>query len=788
MLKNFLVATIRNLRKNLLYTFINISGLAIGIACSILILLWVYDESTYDTFVPKSERLYQVWVNATFDNKVNTWRSVPLPTYDAMKTAHSAIVNSTVAGWGGNRLMSYGDKRVVQQGYYVGEEFLDMFEYETVAGNADVALDEVNSIVITQKLAGILFGEEDPMGKIIRLEDQSSMKVTAILKDLPGNSSFEFEYLVPWSHRESVQEWARRNRTNWGNYSFQIYVELDDPSKETSVEAAIAPMLAENGEDDMPRAFFLHPMERWRLHSQFENGEESGGRYEYVQLFTFIAIFILIIACINFMNLATARSEKRAKEVGIRKSLGSTRGNLILQFLGESIVISLISFSIAIILAEIALPFYNDLVDKKLFVDFSSLQFWVFAASLVLGTGIISGSYPAIFLSSFDPVVTLKGTVKVGKGASAPRKVLVVLQFAFSILLMIATIVIYQQISLVQSRELGYDQNRLISVLLNDELTEKYDLIKNDLEKLNSVVSVTKSNSKITSINSNNFLGWPGKPEDQRVIFTTIVCNYDWAKTMGVDVLMGRDFSKEFATDTSAIVINKAALDLMNLPEPVIGTNLDLWGDKRRLIGVVDNVLMGSPYDPVKPMFMVIDDWGGYISVRINESGDLQQHLAEIEEVFTEHNGAYPFEYKFADVDFQRKFITIDLTQKLSTLFSLLAIFITGLGLFGLASFMAEQRTKEIGIRKVLGATVTSLIVLISRDFSKLVLLSFFIMVPIAWYALDLYLEKYTIRIDIQWWVFPAVGLIALVFALLIVSNQAGRAARANPVKSLRQE
>ena len=788
MLKNFFLATLRNLRKNVLYTFINISGLAIGIACSILILLWVHDESTYDNFVPKSERLYQVWVNATFDGKVNSWMSVPLPSYEALKTANSAIVNTTVAGWGADRLLTFGEKRIIQQGYYVGEEFLDMFEYEVVAGDRDTALDEINSIAITQKLAATLFGDEDAMGKIIKVSNQYSMKVTAILKDLPGNSSFEFEFLMPWTHRRKNNSWVERNHTNWGNYSFQVYVELDDPSKELPVEAAIAPMLSENGEDDLPRAFFLHPMTRWRLHSQFEDGKEAGGRAEYVQLFSFIAIFILIIACINFMNLATARSEKRAKEVGIRKSLGSTRINLILQFLGESIVISAISFTLALILAGVALPFYNDMVDKQLVIDFQSGIFWTFASVLVFGTGIVSGSYPALFLSSFNPVITLKGTVKVGKGASLPRKVLVIFQFAISILLMVATIVIYQQISLVKSRELGYDQERLISVQLNDELTDKYEVIKNELEATSAVVSVTKSNSQITQVNSNNFLSWPGKPEDLKVMFVTIAGHYDWARTMGVKVLEGRDFSKEFGTDTSAIVVNKAAIELMNLPEPVIGTNLDLWGDKRKLIGVVDNVLMGSPYEEVRPMFLFLDHWGGYISLRISKEGELKDNLAAIESVFTRHNPAYPFEYKFADVEFQRKFNLINLTQKLATLFALLAVFITGLGLFGLASFMAEQRTKEIGIRKVLGATVSSLILLISKDFTKLVALSFVIIAPLAWYALDNYLEKYTIRVDVNWWIFPFVGFVALGFALLIVSNQAGRAARANPVKSLRQE
>ncbi|MEQ9299488.1 MAG: ABC transporter permease [Cyclobacteriaceae bacterium] len=787
MFKLFLISAIRNLQKNRVYSFINISGLAIGIASAILILLWVNDETTYDKFVPKAERLFQVWVNAEFDGEVNSWNSVPLPTYDAMKDAQSAIVESTVAGWGGDRLIAYEDKRVIQHGYYVGKEFLDMFEFEAVQGDAQQALKDPSSIVITETLAEMLFGKEDPIGKILKVEDESPLQVTAVLKELPINSSFKFEYLIPWEQREKVNDWVARNRTNWGNYSFQVYVELDDPSKEKEVEQAVFTMLQDNGEDDLPRHFFFHPMPRWRLHSQFENGVEAGGRYETVQLFTAIAIFIIIIACINFMNLATARSEKRAREVGIRKSLGSSKASIIIQFLGESLLITTISFALAVILALLALPYYNTMVDKTLTIDLMSMQFWVFAFLMIVVTGVVSGSYPAFFLSSFKPTVTLKGSIKAGKGASLPRKILVILQFGFSILLMVSTVVIYQQIELVQNRELGYDQNYLISVQRTDAIDDNYQVLKNELIQSGMVENVTRSNGMITQINSNNFLGWPGKPEDLRVMFVTIVTEYDYANTMGVEMLQGRDFMKEFSSDSDAIVINKAALDLMNLEDP-IGTNLDLWDEKRKLIGVMDNVLMGSPYEPVRPTFMILDDWGGYVSLRLKRGADLQPTLASVEQIFNKHNPAYPFEYKFADIEFQDKFSIINLTKQLSGLFSILAIFITGMGLFGLASFMAEQRTKEIGIRKVLGASITHLIGLISKDFSLLVFISFVITAPLTYFLLDQYLDRYEIRVGIEWWVFPVVGLVALGFALAIVANQAGRAARMNPVKSLRQE
>ncbi len=790
MLKNFFLISIRNLKKNGLYSTINISGLSIGIVCSVLILLWVADEISYDKFLPKYDRLYQIWISSEFDNRVNNWRSVPLPTYQALKTEDSNILNTVVAGWGGERLLTVDDIRITKRGYYVSEEFLEMFEFPLVSGSHEEALKDPMSIVLSESLAGILFGDEDPIGRQVRLEDEGTLQVSAIAKDVPENSSFQFDYLATWKYRETVNEWVKENRTNWGNYSFQVFVELNSPERELDVEASIGNLIMEkDGEDGMDKHFFLHPMKKWRLYSNFDDeGKESGGRSDYVQLFTVIAIVILIIACINFMNLATARSEKRAKEVGIRKSLGSDRKRLIGQFISESTFITFIAFLLAIILTELVLPSYSSLVDKELFIDYSSPIFWISSVGGILILGIISGSYPAFYLSSFKPVQTLKGTLKAGKGASTPRKILVVTQFGFSIVLMVSTIVIFQQIDLVKNRDLGYEQENLIAVELTNDLADNYDVLKQEVLQSGLVQSMTRSNSQITTINSNNFLGWPGKPENQRVIFTTITSEYDYAETMGIDVLMGRDFSKEFATDSQAIVINKAALDLMGLEEPVIGTNLDLWGEKRKLIGVVDNVLMGSLYEPVKPMFVILDDWGGYISLRLKKTNDLQETLAGLEQIFERHNPAYPFEYNFADVEFQRKFTTISLTRKLATLFAALAIIITGLGLFGLAAYMAEQRTKEIGIRKVLGATVSNLMALMSKDFAKLVLISFVIAAPVAWYLMDQYLDRYTIRINIAWWILPMVGTAVLGFAIAIVSEQARRAAKANPVSSLRNE
>ncbi|MGE0773285.1 MAG: ABC transporter permease [Cyclobacteriaceae bacterium] len=787
MLANYLKIALRNLFKNSVYSIINISGLAIGITCTILIMLWVIDETSFDKFLPKADRLYQVWINAHFDGKVNSWTSVPLPSYEALKTADSHIKRSLVTDWGYDHLLAVDENRIYKRGFYVSEEFLEMFEYPLVHGAADQVLDDPRSIVITESTAKALFGDEDPLNKVIRVDNAEDLKVTGILKDVPTNSSFQFDFLLTWKFREQVNEWVRNNTTNWGNNSFQVFVELNDPANEEAVEASIKGMLAEHGQTDPKKEFFLHPLLRWRLHSNFENGKEAGGMSDYVQLFTIIAIFIIIIACINFMNLATARSERRAREVGIRKSVGSKRYDLVVQFLGESILISFLAFAIAIILAQLLLPSYNTLVEKTLSIDYLSKEFWLFALSMILLTGITAGSYPAFYLSSFQPVKVLKGKPTVGKGASAPRKILVTMQFGFSILLIIGTIVIYQQIQLVKGRQLGYDQENLMAVDYTQEVSDNYRAIKLDLLNSGVVEAVTRANSEITNINSNNFLGWPGKPEDLRVIFTTIVTEYDYTKTMGIKVLEGRDFSEDFKSDSSAILINKAALDLMGLEDP-IGTELDLWGGKRKLIGVVDNVLMGSIYRPVNPMFVIMDDWGGSVSIRLRKTNDLQESISKVEEIFKKYAPEYPFQYRFADVQFQKKFTTINLTSKLASLFAILTMIITGLGLFGLASYTADQRTKEIGIRKVLGATVPGLVGLISKDFSRLVMISFVISAPIAWYLMNWYLERYPIRTEVLWWIFPLTGLIALLFALAIVSTQALRAAQSNPVNSLRNE
>jgi len=790
MIKNYILVTFRSLRKNGFYSFINIAGLAIGITCSILIMLWVADETSFDKFHPKADRLYQVWMNAHFDGRINSLTALPQPAYEAMKTANANIARSLMMDWGSDRLLAASEEKGINKyGYHVTEEFLEMFQFPLIAGNAETVLDNPSNIVITESTAKALFGDEDPMGKIVRVDNQHDLEVAGVLKDIPGNSSFQFDFLLTWKFAYNTTDWIRYSENDWSNNSsFQIFVELNDPKNKVAAEGSIHDLLARHGQDkEIKHDLFLYPLTRWRLHSNFANGVEQGGMSDYVQLFSIIAVFIIVIACINFMNLATARSEKRAREVGVRKSVGSQRWQLILQFIGESMSLAFISYLVALLAAQLLLPAYNTLVEKKLSIDYTSKEFWFFSLGLIFITGVAAGSYPAFYLSGFQPVKVLKGKPVAGKGASLPRKILVTLQFGFSILLVTAMLVIYSQIQLAKGRDIGYSQENLITVAINKDYHNNLEHLKTELLASGAVESLVRANTSITNAGSNFFVSWPGKPDKLNVAFNTLVTDYDWAKTMRVKMIEGRDFSEDFKSDSLAIIVNKAAIKIMGLKDP-IGTQLELWGQRYTLIGVYDDVLMESPYEEVKPMCAVLNDWWGYLTKRLKKTGDLQASLKTVESVFKKYGPAYPFEYKFVDVEFQKKFTTINLTSNLANLFAVLAIVITGLGLFGLAAFTAEQRTKEIGIRSSLGASVSQVWLLLSKDFIVLVIISCVIASPVAFYFLQNWLQKYDYRISIGAGVLIASAIMAIVITIITISFQAIKAAITNPVKSLRTE
>jgi putative ABC transport system permease protein len=786
MLRNYLKIAFRNLQRNTVYSFINIAGLAVGIACSILIMLWVWNEVSYDRFHKNSDRLGQLWIHNQFSDNIISSQAVPLPTYEFFKTYDSRIKNTSIAHWPYKHLLTSKETKISKFGQFVTPEFLDMFQFEFAKGSASTALKDASSIVVTESLAKSLFGDQDPMNQSIRLENEYDLKVTGVLKDLPENSSFDFEFLAPWAIYAS-QDWIKNKNDAWDDQSFQVFIELQPNVEFSEINAAIKNVIKEKSEDSKVD-LFIHPLTDWRLRSSFQNGIQTGGMIDYVISFSLIAVFILVIACINFMNLATARSERRAREVGIRKSIGSRRRDLIGQFLGESILISSIAFFMAIVLVELSLPFYNHLVDKKLAIDYSAPITWLLAFSFICITGVFAGSYPAFYLSSFNPAKVLKGKLHAGRNGTAPRKILVSLQFFFSIILLVAMAGIYMQTQYVKNRETGYNRENMITITSNEELNKNYKTIKEQLLSLGIAQSVTTASSPITEIYGNNTLEWPGKPEDQEILFSRVVTGYDYSKTMGIKMIDGRDFSEDFKSDSSAMLLNRAAADAIGAENPV-GMEIKLWSNTWKVVGVIDDVVMASPFRDVQPGFFLLNpDWAEVITIRLANTNDSKTAVSKMENVFKTLNPSYPFEYHFVDEQFEKKFSSINLIGTLASLFAILAIFITCLGLFGLATFTAEQRTKEIGIRKVMGASTISLITLLSKDFTRLVLVGFMLAAPLAWWGLNAYLERYTYRVIISWWIIPAAGLISLALTLLIVMTQTLKATAINPAESLRSE
>lgn len=785
MFRNYFKIAVRNLLKNSTYSAINIGGLAIGIAATILIVLWVWSEVSYDRFHDNASQLGQFWVNDEFSNKTISSQAVPYAAYEFFKTYDTRIKNTATAHWPYSHLLTVGDVKVRKEGQFASHEFLHMFKFPVVKGSID-ALKDPGSIVLTESMAKTLFPKEEALGKMVRLDNEYDLKVGAILQDLPKNSSFQFNYLAPWAIYAS-QDWIKSRVDDWADESFQVFIELNSGVSMADMNQSLVGLLNQKRKDSKSE-IFIHPLTDWRLYSKFVDGKQVGGMIDFVKSFSWIAAFTLVIACINFMNLATARSERRAREVGIRKCIGSNRKELIGQFLGESTLITTLAFTLALVFVELSLPLYNNFVQKSLYIPYQSPVFWTLSISLIIITGFFAGSYPALYLSGFNPVNVLKGKPQVGQNAIAPRKVLVSLQFFFSIFLIIGTIVIYMQIKYVQARETGYDRESLITISSNEELKKNFSVIKEELIASGVAQSVTVSSSPITEVYGNNTLDWPGKPADQEVLFGRVATGYDYTKTMGIKVLEGRDFSEKFKSDSSAMLLNKAAADVIGSQNPV-GLKINLWSRQWNVVGVVDDVLMGSPFRDVQPsFFLLVPEWSEVMTIKLNKTENMKVTLSQLEGVFKRLNPSYPFEYQFVDEQFNRKFTVVNSVGTLASIFAALAIFITCLGLFGLANFSAEQRTKEIGIRKVMGATNTNVVFLLSRDFIKPVAFGFLLAAPTAWWAVDTYLSQNTYRIEMPWWVIPITGLVAMVLTITIVSSQAMRAASANPSNSLRSE
>ena len=785
MFRNYLKIAWRNLFRNKGFSLTNLLGLAIGMTCTILIFLWVKDELAYDKFHTNHKNIYQVIAHRNFNNQVFTDRNMVLPLAKSLQTNSSQIKNAVVTTYAQPHVLTYGELKLKKQGYTVSEHDFEMFTWKFIKGSAQTAIPDPYTIVLTESAAKSLFGKDDPINKILKIYNDYDARVTAVIADPPGNSSFQFDFINTFNYNGDTE---KRAMNNWSSSSWNVFIQTVPGANLKVLEKNINDLKWQHDPGDKKiSTYFTFPMEKWRLYSDFKDGKNAGGMIEYVRLFTAIAIIILLIACVNFMNLSTARSEKRAKEVGIRKTLGSDKKQLVLQFFFESLILALVAFILSIIAVYALMPSFNSLVDKKLSLDLGQPVFWMGAAAIIVFTGIVAGSYPALYLSSFNPVTVLKGTFLAGKAAALPRHILVVGQFVISILLISATIIVYRQIEHVKDRKLGYDPSNLVSVPSSPDIDKNFAVIKQELLKTGLVASVTRTSSPITAIWwRTGAPDWEGKPADGQLIMTALSTDKDFTQTMNIKILEGKDFAGTPA-DSSSILLNKAAVEAMGLKNP-IGMQLR-YGKTYTVTGVTDNVVMESPFTPVDPMMVFYDpSRSSTITVRIAQSDQTKQGLTNIETIFKKYNPAYPFEYQFVDQEFGKKFLTEELISKITNIFAGLAIFICCLGIAGLASFTIEKRIREIGIRKVLGASVQQLLMLISKQFLKLVFVAFVIAVPLTWWLMNDWLEKYSYRISIGTGLFVAVGILVLLLTLVVVSLNTLRAAIDNPVKSLRRE
>lgn len=787
MLLNYFKIARRNLQSNKGYSLINILGLSFGMTCTILISLWIYDEITYDSFHENKLQIYKVFANRTFNNQTFTDENMVLPLADALEKNSALVKNAVVITHPQDRVMIYQDTKIKKNGYQVSEHFFDVFSWKALNGNPKSIFKDPNSIVLSQSTAEAIFGNSDPIDKIIRLPGSDiDVKVVAIMEDVPSNSTITFDYILPFNYSD---EDTKRFLANWYGSSWQVFVQTNTNTNISQLESQINQIKHQRSPDDKAISkYFVFPFLKLHLYGEFKDGKNVGGLIEYVRLFGIIALFILLIACINFMNLSTARSEKRSKEVGIRKAIGSNKIQLALQFYSESFLIVLIAFAVSILSVLLLLPQFNQLVEKTIVLDVANPYFWLAALAIIALTGFVAGSYPSLYLSSFNPIKVLKGTFKMGKNATLPRKILVVGQFTVSVMMISATILVYLQISHIRNREMGYNQAQLIMVESSSDIQKNYEALRAELLNTNAVENVNRSFSPITEVWWKSPVpNWKGKPENADFLVNMMAVDVDFTKTFGVKMIEGKDFSG-LPSDSSSVIINQTAVKILGLKDP-IGTVFREGNQERIVTGVMADLIMDSPFKAIDPLFVYFDRGNiNTVNIRLTASKPTDQSLAEIGRIFKKYNPEYPFEFQFVSEEYAKKYGDEQRIGKLALIFAILAIFISGLGLFGLASFVAEQRTKEIGIRKVLGASVLNLWQVLSKDFVVLVLIASVLAVPISYYFLNNWLEKYDYRTDISWWVFAIAAVGALLITILTVSYQAIKAALMNPVKSLKTE
>lgn len=784
MLRNYVKIAWRNIVKSKTFSFINVLGLALGMTCSLLILLWVQDERRIDQFHDNGPRIYQVMENQQWTgNETSTTPATPGPLALALTAEVPEVEKSVKITWEEEHLLTGGDKAYKEKGRFSSPDLFQIFSFPLVQGNPKTAIVGPSSIVISEKVAQKLFGRTDVVGRTVRVDNKDDHQVTGVIRDIPETSSLKFDFVLPETPYEKKNEWL----TKWENNGIRTYALLHQNASVDAVNAKILNIVRKHDKTVTTITTFMFPYEDAYLYSKFTNGKPDGGRIDYVRLFTIVAVFLLIIACINFMNLATARSAKRAKEVGIRKVVGAERSYLVGQFVGEAVLMALMSLVIAIILAQLLLPAFNTLTGKYISIQYDDPLYWLTLFGLALATGISAGSYPALFLSSLQPVKVLKGTLRFKAGAVFLRQGLVVFQFALSLLLIIGTLIAGRQVEYIRTKNLGLDRENVIYMSLEGDLSKRFDTFRQELVQAPGIQSVSSAGNDPMAIGSSTIgVKWKGKPEGDKTLFTNMAVSYDFVKTMKINLLAGRDFSKSFATDSVNYLVNEEAARRMGMKDPV-GQDITFWSKSGKIVGLMKNFHLNSLRVAIEPLILRLDSTNNTLLVR-TYPGQTELAIKSMERLAKQFNPAYPFAYRFADESFREQYKSETLVGKLANYFAIIAIFIACLGLFGLAMFTAEQRTKEIGVRKVLGASVTSIVALLSKDFLKLVLIAILIASPLAWYAMYQWLQDFAYRIDIEWWIFVMAGLLAIGIAQLTVSFQSIKAALMNPIRSLRAE
>jgi len=799
MYKSYFKIGWRNLLKDKGYSFINIGGLAIGLAVAMLIGLWIYDELQFNKYHANYNTIARVLRNGTVHEETFTSPSVPYALADELRTKYGSSFKNIVAAWNvGDHIVSSGNESMPLRGEFIEPDGPEMFTLKMLQGTWSGLMDQ-HSVLISRSAAKVLFGDDHPMGKSLKIDNKMDVKVTGVYEDLPHHSHFhDVKFFAPFDLMVSTNAWVRFQ--GFKSNFLHIYVQIADHTSFAAASDQIKDAILNNIRDDITYVtinpqIFLHPMAKWRLYPEWKNGINEGGLVEIVWLFAIVGVFVLMLACINFMNLSTARSEKRAKEVGIRKAIGSVRLQLMTQFFSESFLVVTLGFLMAIFLVFSSLPWFNELSGKQMQMPWQNPYFWLAGFVFILFTGLLAGSYPALYLSSFDAVRVLKGTLRAGRSASVPRSVLVVVQFTVSVALIIGTLIVYQQVEFAKDRSAGYSRAGLLMVqMTTPDFYGKYDVLRTHLKNTGAVAEMAESSSPPTDVwNSNGGFDWRGKDPDLIAEFATMTVTPNYGKTVGWQFIKGRDFSEDISSDSAAFIINEAAARVFGFDNPV-GETIK-WNSGYRtkvtsftVIGVIQDMIMKSPYAPVQPAVYFLGTDKNWINIRVNSEVTVRSALPEIEAVFKKIIPAVPFDYKFADHEYDLKFAAEVRIGKLASVFAVLAVMISCLGLFGLASFVAAQRTKEIGIRKVMGATVTDLWQMLSKDFVLLVVISCVIAIPVSYYFMSGWLQRHEYRTAMPAWVFIVTSIAALVITLLTVSYQAVRAALMNPVKSLRSE